>query len=456
MQIKNLFLIFAVFCLLLFSSGMVAFPASAQQAPPTIFVSSSGSDTTGTGSITAPYSTVSHAVAMAPNGAIINIEPGTYDDFVNVTKSLTLESTSGQPSNTIINAAGKSFGIWIRGIGANGTTIDGLTVENANSHGIYAEDTSHILLENNHVLHNTLNPFPACPTGKPPTGPCVETQVGIEFDGVSYSTVASNTVSETLGDGGIAVHSDSTKLNPGALTPSENSSAIGNVVVGNAVIGNQGGCGIVISSFDAGFLVSDTIVSDNTVIGNVAGVIIATNGPFQTVTNTAVTDNQLLNNFAGPGVDIFNVAGTISGTTISDNTIAGNAPPSFTNHPTGIGAKIIAIPHLPPPVTSGTTISGNTIRDEYYGIYFANTTVGTTVLQNSIDSSVNVPLTGVSLTSTPSSVTTINSVTTVQQGTTVIQTADTTTPSILGIVGIVIACIGVGIGVVALRRKSKS
>ena len=383
--------------------------AQAQRAPPQIYVSPSGSDSTGSGSLASPYATISHAVSVAPTGAVINIEPGTYNEMVNITHSVTLESTSGQPSNTVVNAAGKNFGIWIRGSAAARTTVDGLTIENANSHGIYVEDTSYILLENNQVLHNVLSPFPACPTGRPPTGPCVETQTAIELDGVSYSTVAYNTISESVGDGGIAVHSDSSKLNPGALTPGENESATGNIILGNIVIANHGGCGIVISSFDAGFPVSDTLVTGNTVIDQPAGVIVATNGPFETVTNTTVTDNQLLNNFAGPGVDIVNVAGMISGTVVSGNNIAGNGVPSLpaTGQPTGIAMASIALPHLPPPLTNGTVVSGNNIYDEHFGVYFNNATVGTVVTDNSVDPSVNVPFTGV--TASESSLNTISS-----------------------------------------------
>ena len=59
---------------------------------------------------------------------------------------------------------------------------------------------------------------------------------------------------------------------------------------------------------------------------------------------------------------------------IFGNTISGNAAPDAppTGHPTGISTAAIAIPHLPPPTTTKTTISSNTIRNEYFGIYALN------------------------------------------------------------------------------------
>ena len=61
------------------------------------------------------------------------IAPGTYTESVTITKSLTLESESSLPTNTIINAAGELNGVAITGANANGTTIEGSTVENANA-----------------------------------------------------------------------------------------------------------------------------------------------------------------------------------------------------------------------------------------------------------------------------------------------------------------------------------
>ncbi|MGA3109860.1 MAG: DUF1565 domain-containing protein, partial [Candidatus Bathyarchaeia archaeon] len=114
------------------------------QQPTIVYVSPTGSDAKGNGSSTNPYATITHAVGVAPAGAILMIAPGTYTESVTITKPLTLESESSQPTNTIINASGELNGVAITGANANGTTIEGLTVENANAEGIYVQDASHV------------------------------------------------------------------------------------------------------------------------------------------------------------------------------------------------------------------------------------------------------------------------------------------------------------------------
>jgi parallel beta-helix repeat protein len=112
----------------------------------------------------------------------------------------------------------------------------------------------------------------------------------------------------------------------------------------------------------------------------------------------------------------------------------------------------IGIPNLSLAMTAGTTIAGNTIRNEYFGIYFQNTTVGTTVLQNAIDPSVKVPLTGVSLTATPPAMTTISSVTTVSS----IATVSSSTAEIVAYAALLVAIVLGGAALVVARKKPKA
>ena len=141
---------------------------SAQSAPLLVYVSASGSDTTGTGSLASPYATISHAVSSAAAGTTIVIEPGTYNEMVNISKRLTLESASSQPSDTVVNAFGRTYGIEVIGQAASGTVIEGLTVSHANNHGIFVQDSSMVTIEYNVVSNNGLSPS-ACPA--PPAVP---------------------------------------------------------------------------------------------------------------------------------------------------------------------------------------------------------------------------------------------------------------------------------------------
>ena len=105
--------------LICFLSTLPIIAVHAQQPAAVIYISPTGSDAKGNGSSTNPYATISHAVGVAPAGAILMIAPGTYTESVTVTKPLTLESESSQPTNTIINAAGDYNGVAITGADAN-------------------------------------------------------------------------------------------------------------------------------------------------------------------------------------------------------------------------------------------------------------------------------------------------------------------------------------------------
>ena len=96
--------------LICFLSSLSVIAVHGQQ-PTIVYVSPTGSDAKGNGSSTNPYATISHAVGVAPTGAILMIAPGTYTESVTITKPLTLESESSQPTNTIINAAGELNGV---------------------------------------------------------------------------------------------------------------------------------------------------------------------------------------------------------------------------------------------------------------------------------------------------------------------------------------------------------
>ena len=368
----------------------------AQQPSPTlIYVSTTGSNTTGNGSPNNPYATISYAVSVAPPYSVINVEPGIYHEMVIITKPLTLEPTQGRP---VIDATGQMFGIWVKGMDSNGTVVDGFAVQNADSHGIYVQDTFNVLIQNNNVVHNDVAPFPSAGTTGPFNNSVAATQVGIELDGVSNSTVADNLVTLTANDGGIAVHSESVQFTagaPGEIVGEYNAPAINNFIIDNTILDNHGGCGVVISSFNPGEPVAYNYVIGNTITSNAAGVIVATNGPFESVNNTLVEDNYILNN-EGPNV-VLNLGGSlITNTTFRANIISGNAAPSTLPNaqPTGILLQAIPIQHLPPAQTQDSSITDNTIANEYYGVLAVNVN-STAVSGNTMDSSVTIRLAGV-------------------------------------------------------------
>jgi parallel beta-helix repeat protein len=377
-------------------SPLFVIPAHAQP-PAVILVAPSGSDTTGNGSPGNPYATISHAVNVAPAGAEIIVLPGTYKEMVNITKGVSILSSSGQPSNTIINAAGLMHGIEVLGAGASGTNIEGLTVENANAEGIYVQDASTVDITNNEALNNVQNATLVCPISGTPAGPCINEDKGIELIGTAGSTVAGNTVVGTVGDGGIGL-SDDGKLNPGIPQPGPAGAAnpsIDNVVAGNTVIANVGGCGIVVSAYNPGEGVIGNVVASNDIVANAEGIVVATPLPGTSAINNTVIGNSVLNSFT-EGVDVDSSGGAfapgnvVSGNSVIGNVVSGNGPDyDFANpHPTGIA--VISPTSL---MQNGTVVSGNYILNEYYGLAVANAT-GTTILSNNIASTVKVPILG--------------------------------------------------------------
>jgi len=92
------------------------------------YVSTSGNDSTGNGSISKPYATIGKAIMIAVNGDVIEVAAGTYTGNIIVNKSVTLlgqdkTTTIIQPSTTTATATVQITD------GASGTIIKNLTVK---------------------------------------------------------------------------------------------------------------------------------------------------------------------------------------------------------------------------------------------------------------------------------------------------------------------------------------
>ncbi len=368
-------------------------PVSAT-APTTVYVSSSGSDTTGDGSASLPFKTITHAMSVVASTGTVMVEPGTYNEMVNITAPITLRSASSNPSDTVIDATGLSMGVFVNGAGAAGARVMGFTVENANDHGIYAQDTSGVVIENNFVTNNGLSPNSHF-SGE---------DKAVEAVGTSYVVIAKNTVVANL-YGGIALN-DNGPTNPGYFSPGIANPSLGNLVTDNVVVGNKPHhCAIVVSAYNAGEGVINNIVSNNVVIDDQSGVIVAANVPDSQAINNSVIFNTIMNNGEGGVVIHANAAGAVvSGTLLVGNTFSGNGGP--TSFPT---TGQVIIPKYTGIIVGGedakiqiqsTTITGNVFHNEYYGIYVVNGT-GTVAYGNTVDQSVTVPIYGATMANDP-------------------------------------------------------
>lgn len=126
--------------LVLFAAPIVVFgglvTASPVHAAGTLYVATAGSD--GNPCTKAlPCQTVQHAINIAPNGATIQVEKGTYNQTFNITKPLTVLGAG--PSKTIIDGTNQDYGalgyFGVVGIDNASTagpiTFKGFTVHNA-------------------------------------------------------------------------------------------------------------------------------------------------------------------------------------------------------------------------------------------------------------------------------------------------------------------------------------
>ena len=369
-------------------SGLMS-GVSYAQSTGVVYVSTTGSDTSGNGTSGQPYRTINQAVQSATPGSIIMVEPGTYTGMVTVTKSVTIQSdpaNGGGATSTIIDATGQNNGIFIHGVGATSTVIEGLTIEHANNQAILVDNASCVTIAKNDIVDNGLQPTAGVLENKP-----------ITLVGSSYSVVAGNTVTGNQAGGGIAI-ADNGAVNPGVAqngNPAQGGAgfADANLVIANTLSGNGGGSAIAVNSYNGGQGASYNQVIGNTMTSNASGVMVAAEPTSANtfVSGTVISGNTIKQS-AMPGVIVQTRGGqsgeAVTGTIVTENTLSGNGPLTEVN--LSQPAAIVA-------VSSGvadTTITNNAISAETYGVWNSGA-VNTLVANNRTNSTVVTPVYGV-------------------------------------------------------------
>ena len=289
-------------------------------------------------------------------------------------------ATSGQIiANQTVNAAGCDVGIYVPP-GSTNVTISSDTVTGANDHGIFVEDASHVTISDSVVTGNGVAPTPGIFDNK-----------AIELVGVTESSITGNTVTYNTADGGIGIQDngplDSGAPNPGPATPVMTGAI---TVSGNNVSHNTGGCGIVVAAHNPGGGVSGVVLENNTIASTpfkmsptgpeIGGIVIDAPIPHTSVSNVSVTGNTITGALIA-GIAVYAGSGPgaqVSSVSLTNNTLSGDGwgeQAAGRPRPEAIMvAAYPAPPSTPPAVVTGTTITGNTITNEYYGLWMAYTT----------------------------------------------------------------------------------
>jgi parallel beta-helix repeat protein len=393
-------------------SAVVLVTATSAAAATTLKVATTGSDTGNCQ--TSSCLTLGYALSHAAAGNSILLEPGTYPSSHNPSGTsdtvgasltgLTIASDSGaagSASNTIIDATGAANGLVIN---ANSTTVNGLTVENADNEGIcitpstpsisgclftppatppIPASVTGALIENNIVNNNDacINHPTAADCPQPPnpfddygetihllsvanstvSNNIVENNVGgilltDEVGPTDGNTISGNTVSGNATDCGITLagHSTSAVSTSGPTTGQPQPSQAGvynNMIVDNTA-NNNGAAGLLAAAGGTGSAVYNNTFKGNTATGNgLAGMTIHSHAPLQDI-NGNVVENNIFSNDAlhgGPGGGPGDVEG----------------PPASANLTQTAGVEVLSVFA---PLT-GTVIQNNTISNVFYGIW---------------------------------------------------------------------------------------
>jgi parallel beta-helix repeat protein len=324
--------------------------------------------------------TISAAVAAAAPGDTIQVAHGTYAEQVTIAKPLSLIATAPFTEPPVIDATGKTNGIFINGMataplpGVANVIVAGFEVRNANYEGILVANASNVTLIDNHVHNNTRALIPStasCPgIAAFETSEQMDCGEGIHLMSTDHATVARNLIEDNSG---------------GILITDETGPNFSNLVQNNDVHDNGYACGITMASHPNAigglpFGISHNVISNNLshhngllLPGAGAGVGIFAPGPGNSNTANVVTGNSLYDNGL-PGVTMHNhgsAPAPAPGVNLNDNVIVGNhihgnaADTADAHTPGTTGINIYSTA----PVT-GIVISNNDFSDEAVNIAF--------------------------------------------------------------------------------------
>ncbi len=329
------------------------------------------------------YSSIQTAVNNASANDIINVAAGTYNEEVDIGKSLSIIGAGGGAS--VIDAGNLAHGIFVDGYdhpGLHNVTVAKFTVKNALYEGVLVVSAWDVTIRDNRIVNNDTTPglnFTGAHIGCPgqPGNEVYETDEtgdcggALHLVGTSGSVVSGNVITGNA---------------DGVLISDETAESHHNLLIDNIIKNNPLECGIVLAShpragntappFAPHHGVDHNTVAENVSAGNGvqiggAGVGIFSDGAGQgRVANNVIIHNVLNGNGLG-GVSLHTHVGpafglpadNMNGNMIIGNSIAGNLADLFdTATPGRVGININSGGGGSP--VHGTIISQNIISNE--------------------------------------------------------------------------------------------
>lgn len=270
----------------------------------------------------ANYGKIQEAIDNANEGDVILVQPGNYKENIDVSKSLTLISQSGNPEDTIVEAADSQD--HVIHVSSDSVNISGFTVmggiKNTTMYkgGIYIDEASNCIISNNIVSNNGNGIYLFYPANN---NILIDNTVksniynGILVSFSNYNTMNGNIVFDnpsgiairgsnnniverndaSNNEIGIRVGGDNNTLANNVVTKNENRGIVisgsGNELLNNVISSNIGnyGFGIFISSGSNG-----NVLLNNTIRNNNCNLYLD-----ERVDNTTMRDNDISEELLG-------------------------------------------------------------------------------------------------------------------------------------------------------------
>jgi nitrous oxidase accessory protein len=270
------------------------------------------------------FSTIQEAInaANTSNGNTITVDPSIYNENVDVTKSLTIRSSSNNPAITIVNASDPNDHVFE--ILADSVTISGFTIQGATGNektGIFIDSSD------NRITGNTITQNYYGITLMNSSGNVIQNnraesnaKTGITLLSESNSNeVSNNTVESNIGNGIVvrdyssfnSVRNNSANLNGGVGICLYNM-ASNNLIENNSVHYNKNN-GIQLTDYTD----SNTLTCNSATFNDRSGI-----GLFRSSSNNRIFYNELSHNQYG--LSILTSGGDSSNNQITQNTIVSN------------------------------------------------------------------------------------------------------------------------------------